>query len=260
MKHLLEEKRLFVLDMDGTFYLEDKPIDGALDFLDALKKKNKKFIFFTNNSSKSISDYIEKLVAMGVEADEKTILSSGSVTIDFLRRNRSEKKVFLIGTPSLMEGFIKEGINLTEESPDIVVLGFDTTLDYEKIYKGCTFIRDGAEFIATHPDLNCPVKGGMMPDTGSMIKMFSASTGVEPEIMGKPNSHTVEAIESITGIKREKMVFVGDRLETDIAIGIRNKASAVLVMTGATDHEILGASDIKPTFHVPSIASLIDMI
>jgi HAD superfamily hydrolase (TIGR01457 family) len=260
MKHLLTDKELFVLDMDGTFYLEDKPIEGALEFLDVLKKSGKRFLFFTNNSSKSISDYIKKLTDMGVEADENTIYSSGSVTIDYLKKNRSGRKVYLIGTQSLREGFMDKGIILSEDNPDIVVLGFDTTLDYDKIFKGCTFIREGAEFMATHPDLNCPIKGGMMPDTGSFIRMFTASTGVKPIIMGKPFSYTVEAIESATGISRDKMVFVGDRLETDIAIGVNNGATAVLVMTGATDKEILEASVIKPTFHVPSIASLINKV
>ncbi len=260
MKHLLADKELFVLDMDGTFYLEDKPIEGAMEFLDVLKKSNRKFLFFTNNSSKSISDYIKKLTGMGVEADESNIYSSGSVTIDYLKKYRSNSKVYLIGTKSLREGFLNDGIQLTEEEPDIVVLGFDTDLTYEKIFKGCTFIREGAEFIATHPDLNCPIKGGMMPDTGSFIKMFASSTGVEPEIMGKPFSHTVETIETATGIKRDKMVFVGDRLETDIAIGINNGATAVLVMTGATSMDILEKSAVQPTFHVPSIASLIDMV
>lgn len=260
MNDILKNKDIYILDMDGTFYLESNPIEGALDFLDVLASKNKKFMFFTNNSSKSISDYVKKLRAMNVNADENSIMSSGSVTIDYLLRNHSSKSVFLLGTQSLRESFVSAGINLTDEKPDIVVLGFDTTLDYEKIYKGCTFIRNGAAFIATHPDLNCPVKGGLMPDTGSMIKMFTASTGVEPIVMGKPNSFTVEAIESKTGIDRSRMVFVGDRLETDIEIGIRNGAAAVLVMTGATNHEILAASEVKPTLVVQSIAGISNLV
>ena len=260
MKHLLADKDLFVLDMDGTIYLEEKPIDGALDFLEKLRKNSKKYLFFTNNSSKSKADYIKKLTGMGIKADENSIFSSGSVTIDFLKRNRKGKRVYLIGTPSLVESFMDNGIEINGENPDIVVLGFDTTIDYEKIFKGCTFIREGAEFIATHPDLNCPIKGGFMPDTGSMIKMFTASTGVKPEIMGKPHAYTIEAIESVTGINRKKMAFIGDRLETDIAMGINNDAVSVLVMTGATDQVILEASKIKPTMQVPSVASLVDLI
>jgi len=256
MNRILQDKQIFILDMDGTFYLESTPIEGALEFLDILESMGKKYIFFTNNSSKSIKDYIVKLRGMGVAASEENLFSSGAVTIDFLKRNRPGKSVYLIGTESLNEGFASGGIELNDENPDIVVLGFDPTLTYEKIYKGCTFIREGSEFIATHPDVNCPVKGGFMPDTGSMMKMFTESTGVEPEIMGKPHSHTVEALEAATGISREKMVFVGDRLQTDIAMGINNGATAVLVMTGATSEEILAASHIKPTMVLPSIAHI----
>ncbi|MCD6323247.1 MAG: HAD-IIA family hydrolase [Clostridiales bacterium] len=256
MNNILYDKQVFILDMDGTFYMETTPIDGALEFLNILHATGRKYIFFTNNSSKSIKDYIKKLKKMGVDATEDNLFSSGAVTIDYLKRKRPGKSVYLIGTESLTESFLSAGIELDSENPDIVVLGFDTTLTYEKIYKGCTFLREGAEFIATHPDINCPVKGGLMPDTGSMIKMFTESTGVKPEIMGKPNSHTVEALEATTGVSREKMVFVGDRLQTDIAIGINNGATAILVMTGATTEEILAQSDIKPTLVLPSIAHI----
>ena len=260
MKELLRDKQVFILDMDGTFYMESTPIDGALEFLDILASQGKKYIFFTNNSSRSIKDYIEKLTKMGVQADEDNMFSSGAVTIDFLKRNRPGKSVYLIGTESLIKSFISEGIELNERDPDIVVLGFDTSLTYEKIYRGCTFIREGAEFIATHPDVNCPVKGGFMPDTGSMIRMFTESTGVVPEIMGKPYAHTVEALEAATGVSREHMVFVGDRLQTDIAIGINNGAAAILVMTGATDDKALAESGIKPTIALPSIAHIKDYL
>ena len=260
MKNILKDKKVFILDMDGTFYMENTPIDGALEFLKILKSMGKKYIFFTNNSSKSIKDYIIKLRGMGVDAHDENLFSSGSVTVDFLTRNYGGKSVYLIGTKSLAESFESAGIELNDENPDIVVLGFDTSLTYEKIYKGCTFLREGAEFIATHPDVNCPVKGGFMPDTGSMIKMFTESTGAVPEIMGKPYSHTVEALESTTGITRDKMVFVGDRLQTDIAIGINNGATAVLVMTGATTEDILAQSDIQPTMSLPSIAHIKDYL
>ena len=260
MKHILKDKEVFILDMDGTFYLEGTPIEGALEFIGILKELGKKYLFFTNNSSKSKTDYINKLRSMGVDAHEENIFSSGAVTIDYLTKNRPGKSVYLIGTPSLTDGFKAAGIHLSDEDPDIVVLGFDTTLTYEKIYKGCTFIREGAEFIATHPDVNCPVKDGLMPDTGSMIKMFTESTGVKPEIMGKPFYHTIEALESSTGVSRDKMVFVGDRLQTDIAIGINNGAAAILVMTGATTKEILAGSDIKPTIVLPSISHIKDYL
>lgn len=256
MKNNLKEKGLFVLDMDGTLYLGDKLIPGALQFLKLLEEQGKKYIFFTNNSSTSINDYLLKLDNMGVDAEKGNVMSSGTVTINFLNKHRKGKKVYLLGTPSLTKEFNDGGINIDEENPEIVVLGFDKTLTYEKIYKACTFIREGAEFIATHPDVNCPIEGGLMPDTGAMIKMFTESTGVKPIIMGKPHSHTVEAIEETTGIGRDKMVFVGDRLQTDIAIGVKNGATSILLMTGATDEKALATSKIKPTYVFDSIVDI----
>lgn len=256
MSNELKDKQVFILDMDGTFYLGDKPIPGALEFLDLLKSKGKRYIFFTNNSSKSIGDYHMKLEKMGVEVKKGGVMSSGTVTIDYLNRNRKGKKVYLVGTPSLLESFKAGGIDVSDKTPDIVVLGFDTTLTYEKIHKACTFIREGAEFIATHPDANCPIEGGFMPDTGSMIKMFTESTGVKPVIMGKPFPHTVKAIEAATGTGRDEIAFVGDRLQTDIAIGVKNGATSVLVMTGATDEKTLEESDMKPSHVFKSIADI----
>ncbi|MBN2558430.1 MAG: HAD-IIA family hydrolase [Clostridia bacterium] len=260
MNRPLKDKEMFILDMDGTFYLDNTPVEGALGFIEFLKSKNKGFLFFTNNSSKSITDYVLKLRNMGVAVDDDDIFSSGAVAIDFINKNRKGKSVYVIGTKSLSDSFADAGIALDDSNPGIVLLGFDTTLTYEKIYKGCTFIRNGAEFIATHPDSNCPVEGGLMPDTGSMIKMFTESTGVEPLVMGKPHVHTVEALEAKTGVGRGGMVFVGDRLQTDIAIGVNNGAASVLVMTGATSPKMLIESKIKPSFTVPSISYIKDLI
>ncbi|MFO7635794.1 MAG: HAD-IIA family hydrolase [Clostridia bacterium] len=256
----LKSKELLVLDMDGTFYLENTLIDGARELLEEIGRKGKRFLFFTNNSSKAMDDYIQKLSDLGVQANRDSLFSSGDVTIGYLKRHCPGQKIYLIGTRMLKRGFEKEGIILTEEDPDGVVLGFDTELTYEKIYKGCTFIRNGAFFIATHPDVNCPVKNGLMPDCGSMIKMFTESTGKVPLVMGKPSRHTVEAIEEKTGVGRDKMVFVGDRLETDIAIGTDNGAMSVLVLTGATDRALLDRSSIRPDLVRDSVKDLIPLL
>jgi len=258
--NIFKGKKLFVLDMDGTFYLDTTLIDGANDFLEKIKEKGYDFLFFTNNSSKSLVDYEKKLKKLNVVATKEQIFSSGDVTISFLKRERKGKKVYVIGTPSLIRGFVDSGIEINEEEPDIVVLGFDTTLTYEKIEKGCRFIRNGAEFIATHPDTNCPTKNGLIPDTGAMIEMFKTSTGVEPLIMGKPFLHTIKAIEEKTNISRENIVCVGDRLKTDIALAINHGMMGVLVLTGATTKKILSKSDIKPSLVIDSIKDLIKII
>lgn len=257
---VLKSKKLFILDMDGTFYLGDRLIEGSLGFLEKLKHTGREFLFFTNNSSKNSTFYKKKLANMGCFIEESSIVTSGDVTIKFLKENYPESGVYLVGTELLCESFKKGGIRLTEDKPDIVVLGFDTTLTYEKITKACTFVRNGALFMATHLDLNCPTEDGFIPDCGAMCAMVEASTGVKPRYLGKPFRETVEMIKLITGKKDEELAFVGDRLYTDIAAGVKNGITGILVLTGETELKDLAESEVQPDFTFESLAAMGDAL
>lgn len=238
--------KYFIVDMDGTFYLGDSLLPGAIEFAKCVSLSGKKFFFFTNNSSHNERECLDKLRDCGYEAKEGDVIISSHVTIDFLQKNRSGKKVYLLGNKNLTGDFIKAGITLADENPDIVVLGFDTTLTYSKINKAAGFLASGAEYIATHSDNNCPLKNGFMPDTGSMMALFERSTGRAPDlIMGKPYSYTVDYVAANIGCRREEIAFVGDRLETDIAVGTNNGLKSVLVYTGVTTPEMYEKSKIK---------------
>jgi 4-nitrophenyl phosphatase len=254
--NILKDKKLFILDMDGTFYLGNRLIAGSLDFLRKLGKEGKRFLFFTNNSSKTSGFYKQKLAGMGCEVDESAIITSGDVTIKYLQENYNGKRVYLLGTLLLEESFLQAGILLVEDNPDIVVIGFDTTLTYEKISKACIYIRKGALFLATHLDLNCPTEDGFIPDCGSMCAMITASTGIKPRYLGKPFGETIEMIKIITGMSSEDIVFIGDRLYTDIAIGVNNGVASILVLSGETVLNDLKLSDIKPDFIFDSLGEL----
>ena len=252
----LREKKLFVLDMDGTFYLGDRLIPGSLEFLEKLREKGIDFLFFTNNSSHTSQFYRKKLAAMGCYVEESAIVTSGDVTIRFLRENHGDASVYLVGTGLLEQSFIDGGIKLTQTNPDIVVLSFDTTITYEKIERACTFIRNGASFIATHLDLNCPTEGGFIPDCGSICAMVEASTGVEPRYLGKPFKDTVDMVKLITGRSSNEIAFVGDRLYTDIAVGVNNGITGVLVLTGETTSKDIEKSSVKPDYIFESLYAL----
>ena len=183
---LLRDTRLFVLDMDGTFYLGDRILPGAADFLKAVKAAGKDYLFFTNNSSRSPRDYMAKLAGMGCPITRDQIMTSGDVTIRYLQTHYPDKTVYLVGTPPLVESFAQAGIPLVEKDPDIVVIGFDTTLTYQKLSNACTFIRQGALFLATHLDINCPTETGFIPDCGSFCAAISLSTGKQPKYLGNP--------------------------------------------------------------------------
>lgn len=240
--------RCYIVDMDGTFYLGNEPVAGAAEFAEAVQKAGKRFFFFTNNSSHDAAECAEKLRKIGYPAREEEIIISSHVCIDFLQRHRAGKRVYLLGNERMRGDFTKAGIPLCEKNPAIVVLGFDTTLTYDKINKAARFLAGGAEYIATHPDINCPTADGFMPDTGSMIALFRASTGREPDlIMGKPYAFTVDYVCEKIGCKREEIAFVGDRLETDIAIGMKNGLKTALVFSGVTTPEQYRQSEIRAT-------------
>ncbi|MDE7249211.1 MAG: hypothetical protein K2N82_04845 [Lachnospiraceae bacterium] len=155
---ILKDIQCFALDMDGTIYLGERWIEGARDFLQAVEEKGKKYVFLTNNSSKNPQAYIDKLGRMGLSIDESKIVTSGQATISYLKRNFPGKRVFLLGNELLREEFAQAGIILDDQSPEVVTVGFDTSLTYAKMCRVCDLVRDGLPYISTHPDYNCPTE------------------------------------------------------------------------------------------------------
>ncbi|MBP3709641.1 MAG: HAD-IIA family hydrolase [Treponema sp.] len=245
---LVNSCRHFVLDMDGTFYLGNHIFPFSLDFLKTLQDTGRDFIFFTNNSSKSGEAYIEKLAAMNCHITKNQIMTSGDVTIAYVHATYPGKRVYLLGTDALIKSFREAGIQLVQDEPDVVVIGFDTGLTYEKICKASDFVRNGAVYLATHPDINCPVENGFITDVGAFCAMISLSAGGKKvKALGKPNPETVDMVMQRNGWKkREEVAFVGDRLYTDIAVGVNNGARGLLVLTGEATIEDVRASDVKP--------------
>lgn len=257
----LENIDLFMLDMDGTFYLGEQLLEGAQKFVDLMRETNTKFLFLTNNSSKNRTDYLQKMQRLGFDFDPDQIMSSGEAAIRYVHQEYQDPKVYLVGTPSLMEQFEQANIDLTDQQPDCVVLGFDTTLTYEKIWKLCDFVRAGVPFIATHPDKNCPIPNGMMPDIGGMLAMVKACTDRDPDvIIGKPNSYIAKAVSEKFDVPLSRMAMVGDRLYTDIAIGKNAGIASVLVLSGEATMADLADSSVQPDYIFDHIGALADAI
>ncbi len=233
IREKLKKIKVFCLDMDGTFYLGDNVITGSMEFLDKLKSTGRDFLFLTNNSSRSVSHYAEKLRKLGLETDENHILSSGQAAAQYLNREHPGKTVYLLGNLSLTAEMEAHGITLNENDPDLVLVGFDTTLDYAKMTKVCDFIREGKPYIATHPDFNCPTATGFIPDIGAIMAFIEASTGRKADlIIGKPYGEIVKAACERTNLRPEEMAMVGDRLYTDVRTGVDHGLCAVLVLSG----------------------------
>lgn len=239
--------RHFLLDMDGTFYLENRPLPGALAFLRACKRRGLGYTFLTNNSSKSAADYIQKLAAMGVDIRPEQMLTSGDAALHHLQENAFPRALLVVGTDSLRAQFAAAGYQVDAQPPQAVVLGFDTTLSYEKLCRLCAAVRAGLPYIATHPDYNCPVEGGFIPDIGATIAYVKASTGREPDLVaGKPNATIAALAAKRAGLPLERICMVGDRLYTDIAMGATGLKTA-LVLTGEA-----AVADLRPGGPIPT--------
>ena len=185
---ILKDIALFVLDMDGTIYLGERPFPAAIEFIRKAKASGRRIVYFTNNASKNPAVYYEKLLRLGFSAEREEIVTAGDVTAEYLQTYHKGAKVYLVGTPFLEASFREKGIFLTDgREADIVVSSFDTTLTYEKLEKACTLIRNGARFYSTHPDFNCPTETGFIPDSGAICALITASTGVQPRYFGKPH-------------------------------------------------------------------------
>lgn len=243
----LKDVKLFLLDMDGTFYLGNRLIEGSLDFIRRVQETGRDFLFLTNNSSHNAAFYVEKLKKMGLEIDRRHVMTSGEATCEKIRELYPNKRAFVLGNEFLLEEFQEAGIEVVQENPEIVVIGFDTTLDYRKMTAVCDFVRAGLPYIATHPDFNCPTETGFIPDIGAIMAFIKASTGRRPDlIVGKPNTGIVEAVLRRTGLKTQELAMVGDRLYTDIETGLRSGMLSILVMSGETTEEMLAESSTVP--------------
>lgn len=255
---LFEDKKLFVFDMDGTLCLGNHVFPEAVAFVDMLRSSERRILFFTNNASHSRQYYMAKLTRMGFAPMDGEVMTAGDVTAEFLISHRAGKRVFLLGTEELRCDFSDRGIllsDLGDKSADIMVSSFDTSLTYEKLTHACDLVRAGAEFLCTHPDLNCPTEDGFVPDSGAIAALIRVCTGVEPRYFGKPYADTMKMICEHTGVSVNDAVIFGDRLYTDIALGKRSGASSVLVLTGETDlaGAEIAAENEKPDYIFPSM-------
>jgi 4-nitrophenyl phosphatase len=253
--------RGFLLDMDGTFYLGDRLLEGALRFIDLLQDQKKKFLFLTNNSSKHRSEYAQKISRLGLPIAEESVLTSGEATALYLSEQHPGAKLFLVGTPSLEEEFRQYGFQLVQQEPQFLVLGFDTSLTYQKLWALCDFVRAGVPYIATHPDFNCPTEKGFMPDVGAMIAFVEAATGRQPDlVVGKPNRLIVDTAAVKMNLHINQLAMIGDRLYTDIALGQTSGIVTILVLSGETKLEDLKDSPFQPDYTFKNLDEVADWL
>ena len=249
------------LDLDGTIYLGGELIEGAEAFLERCKSQGVKRYFLSNNSSKSVAQYLIKLHALGLEATEEDVLLSTHDLLAWLANN-GISETWMVGTEGMRSMLEDQGINTTSATPQYVVLGYDTELTYDKISQASIHMHAGVPLVASHPDMVCPSPDGGLPDVGAYLAMFKATTGTDPvHITGKPNAgmilHKIEAL----GLEPARCAMVGDRLYTDMAMASRAGVVGVLVLSGeATQADVDALPDgaeQRPTIVVNSVDELL---
>lgn len=253
----IRETQLFLLDLDGTVYLENELIPGVKKFTQYLNRFHIPYVFITNNSSHSAKEYINKISKLGISITIDNILTSGQASGLYLSKVRQCAKLFVVGTQALkdeLSGFGHHICENSEESVDYIVVGFDTELTYDKLKTACALIDKGAGFIATNPDLVCPIKDKRyLPDCGSIYTMIENATGKRAIIIGKPNSTIVDIAKERFGLSIDKISIIGDRLYTDIALGSNNAIFTFCVLSGESTIDDIRNSPWKPDQVISSI-------
>ena len=257
----LKNIECFVFDTDGTIYLGNKLIDGAKELFNYFDKNNIKYYFLTNNSSKTSKLYFKKLFRLGINnIKEDQIITSGDITIDYIKKIKKNPRIYLVGTKELEGQFRTSGIKLTvemNENIDFVVVGFDTSFEYRKAMIACKYISKGVPFIATNKDIKCPIGDEeFIPDCGSIVKMIEAVTGINPKFIGKPSKESADYLLNKANVPKDKIAIVGDRLYTDIAMGFNNGICSILVLSGETKLIDLETYEIAPDFVFNSIKDI----
>ena len=254
----LREKRLFLLDMDGTIYLDDRLFDGVIPFLQYIRRVGGRYLFLTNNSSRGVEGYIEKMRRLGIETERSDYLTSVDATVRYLRETLPGKTCYVAGTASFMDQLAQAGIPVTRdrEQAEVLLCGFDTELTFQKLEDACILLNRGVTWLATNPDWVCPTWYGSVPDCGSVCRMLTTATGREPLFLGKPQPAMAELALRRTGFSPEQAVIIGDRLYTDVACGINAGIDSIFVLSGEGTEADIAQYGIHPTWIFSDIAAL----
>lgn len=264
----LREKKLFLLDMDGTIYLDNQLFDGALDFLSLVRSRGGRCLFLTNNSSRSVESYVTKLRNMGIPVSAEDFITSADAMALFLKEKYGieavrKKKIYFLGTESFKEQMRKEGFLVAdrlEEGIDSLVVAFDRELTFAKLEEACILLNRGVDYFATNPDWVCPTAWGYVPDCGSICQMLENATGRKPYFVGKPEAAMIRMALKQCECQPKEALLIGDRLYTDIACGVNGGIDTIFVLSGEGTLEDLQNSTVKPSWIAKDIKEIAEVL
>ena len=267
LKERLAAVKHVALDMDGTIYLGSTVFPYTIPFLEKLDRLGIGYSFLTNNPTKSIDDYVDKLHRLGIPCRRDQMYSTATATTDYIRSHfPGARRLFLLGTPSMISQFEAAGFESCaddpEDVPDVVVAAFDMTLQYSRLCRCAWWISKGLPYIATNPDWVCPTdQPTVLVDCGSICKCLEGATGRVPDVViGKPNPDILYGVLASKGVKPEEAAMVGDRIYTDVRTGVNAGALGVLVLSGETTMDIVRKSDFEPSLICRDIEEFGDLL
>lgn len=261
LKDCVQRLKLYLFDMDGTLYLGDQLYPFTVELLETIRKNGGTYLFMTNNSSKSVEDYVKKLEKLGISASREDFMTSSQATAYYLHKHHEGQRLYVCGTESLKAELRQEGFVVTTnlDEVDCIVLGFDTELTFQKLHDVSFLLltRENLPYIATNPDYVCPTEFGSVPDCGSVCDMIFNATGKRPVVIGKPSPLMPQLAMEKLGIRPEEACVVGDRIYTDVKSGLNAGITGILVMSGETTPEILEKSPDKPHLVLPDAGQIL---
>lgn len=248
----------YLIDLDGTMFRGEEVIEGAKQFIDLLNDRDIPYLFITNNATYTMKMIVDKLNRLDLKATEHNILTSAMATAKYIKEKNDQARCYIIGETGLVKAIENEDLIVTDKHCDYVIVGLDRQITYEKLAKACLLIREGAKFIVTNKDAAIPTELGLLPGNGAIASSIAVSTGIEPIIIGKPESIIMtEAIKKI-GITKQDVLMIGDNYETDMKAGLRAGVDTLMVLTGYSTREDLKQVEVQPTFVMENLLEWIE--
>jgi NagD protein len=257
MIHKIRSKTGFICDMDGVIYHGNRVLDGVKEFVTWLKKENKRFLFLTNSSERTIKELQGKLSRMGIDVGEEHFYTSALATASFLQNQKPNGSAYIIGEAGLINALYNSGYTSNNIDPDYVVMGEARSYSYEVIEKAVNLVRKGAKLVGTNPDLTGPIENGIAPATKALISPIELATGRQAYFIGKPNPLMMRIALKKIGVRREETIIIGDRMDTDIVAGIEAEIDTCLVLSGISDENTVNEYAYRPHFILNGVNEIV---
>jgi len=250
----------YLIDLDGTMYRGNEPIEAAATFVDALNEKEIPYLFLTNNSTSTPAAVSKKLNQMDIKSTPEHVFTSSLATAKYIKHKKANARCFVVGEEGLLDALEGEGLTVSDDNCDYVVVGLDRAITYEKLAKACLAVREGAEFISTNSDIAIPTERGLLPGNGALTSVITVSTGQQPTFIGKPETIIMDEALNVLGLSKQETLMVGDNYHTDILAGIHSGVDTLMVFTGVTPYGDYPKLVEKPTYYVQSLREWLECL